>query len=345
MRRLRAASESQFEPPLAGGPGRRRASSEAGLLEEGEGERALVRVDQVADYRFLGTIVTVKTKEAYGFIRSDQLETDIFFGLNHCTPGLREGAASLIHMPVRFTVQHNGKRSLGARHVEAAPAGWEPVRLRGRLAEWAGEAGLLQVTSGSGLASIGNRLWCGPEELPGPAIGLGAAVTFLLGVGATVRPEARALALEAGPVAQASAGEELVAVKQVTSDEFSGDLIAEMGRMDAVTLNTVFDKQLRQRLVVLVTQPVGSRVVTAMVLRAKALGCSRLEDKIARMVMTNFGVCCNTKPGCTVVQTCLECFSQANRQMVAEQLLEMDSVEQFMEFWVHARYVAVTAND
>ena len=41
-------------------------------------ERELASVDQVADYKFLGMIVTVKTKEAYGFIRGKQMENDVF---------------------------------------------------------------------------------------------------------------------------------------------------------------------------------------------------------------------------------------------------------------------------
>ena len=58
----------------------------------------------------------------------------------------------------------------------------------------------------------------------------------------------------------ASAGEQLVAVKQVTTEHFSSSLIAEISNMDASALSLVFDKQLRQRLVTLVQQPVGSRL-------------------------------------------------------------------------------------
>ena len=40
--------------------------SQANHLEE-EGELKLATVDMVAAYRFMGTVVTVKTKGAYGF--------------------------------------------------------------------------------------------------------------------------------------------------------------------------------------------------------------------------------------------------------------------------------------
>ena len=57
--------------------------------------------------RFLGTVVTMRTREAYGFIRSDQVDTDIFFGLNHCTPELRKEAKNLVNKAVIFSVQHH----------------------------------------------------------------------------------------------------------------------------------------------------------------------------------------------------------------------------------------------
>jgi hypothetical protein len=56
-----------------------------------------------------------------------------------------------------------------------------------------------------------------------------------------------------------SESEDMVAVKQVTSEEFSGELITKIGTMDLAALKTLFDRQLRQRLVALVQQPVGSR--------------------------------------------------------------------------------------
>ena len=110
-------------------------------------ERELASVDQVADYKFLGKIVTVKTKEAYGFIQGEQMDNDVFFGINHCVPALRHRAetSGLEGTLVSFTVLYNGKRSLGARHVEEVEEGWTPKRLRARVMEWVGEDCLLQV--------------------------------------------------------------------------------------------------------------------------------------------------------------------------------------------------------
>ena len=110
-------------------------------------ERELAGVEEVADYKFLGKIVTVKTKEAYGFIRGEQMDNDVFFGINHCVPKLRHQAESsgLEGTLVSFTVLYNGKRSLGARHVEEVAEGWSPLRLRARVMEWVGNDCLLQV--------------------------------------------------------------------------------------------------------------------------------------------------------------------------------------------------------
>merc|ERR1719234_1750414 len=142
-----------------------------------------------------------------------------------------------------------------------------------------------------------------------------------------------------------SAGKQLVAVKQVTTEHFSSSLIAEIANMDASALSLVFDKQLRQRLVILVQQPVGSRVVIAVILRSVQLESSRIEDNISRMVMTNFETCCMTKQGCAVVETCLENFSVDNKLMIAEQLLEMDNMEQLTEFWTHGSHVFTLSLD
>ena len=103
---------------------------------------------------------------------------------------------------------------------------------------------------------------------------VGTPVSFQLGVNASFRLEARLLQPEGGrgEVAEVatmevrerrrnlSAGEQLVAVKQVTTEQFSSSLISEIATMDAAALDQVFDKQLRQRLLLLVQQPVGSRL-------------------------------------------------------------------------------------
>ena len=154
---------------------------------------------------------------------------------------------------------------------------------------------------------------------------LGGVVTFQLGMNSALKLEAKHVKTEmvetkeveemAGtgggdtvklkervkPRNCLSEGEELMTVKQVTSDEFSDEFIADITHMDVIALGQVFDKQLRQRLVTLVQQPIGSRIVTAVIKRAVTLESTRVEDNITRMVMTNFYGCCTSRHGCTVM--------------------------------------------
>ena len=51
----------------------------------GEGEEVLASL--LAEAKFLGTVVTFKPKCGYGFIRSEQIDTDVFFGFKQvCFP-------------------------------------------------------------------------------------------------------------------------------------------------------------------------------------------------------------------------------------------------------------------
>ena len=359
-------SESKWRPRsrhlAKGGEG---SKSLCSLMEDSQiGEQDLLNVDQVADYRFLGTVIAIKTMEKYGFIRCNQMETDVFFGMNHVVASQRNSPVSLIHKAVTFTVKYSGKRLLEARQVKLAPENWQPEKLRGRVMEWMEEGCLIQVTSGSGLSIVGNRLSCSGEECRGMQLGkLGGVVTFQLGMNSALKLEAKHVKTEmvetkeveemAGtgggdtvklkervkPRNCLSEGEELMTVKQVTSDEFSDEFIADITHMDVIALGQVFDKQLRQRLVTLVQQPIGSRIVTAVIKRAVTLESTRVEDNITRMVMTNFYSCCTSRHGCTVVHTCLETFSKDNKLLIAEQLLELDTKDQLLELWQYGGHV------
>lgn len=367
MDRQRSVSESQWRPRSRHvGPGGGEGSkSQSSLMEDSQiGEQDLLSVDQVADYRFLGTVIAIKTIEKYGFIQCDQMETDVFFGMNHVVASQRN-SVSLIHKAVTFTVKYSGKRLLEARQVKLAPENWQPEILRGRIMEWMEEGCLIQVTSGSGLSVVGNRLRCSGEECRSLQLGkLGGVVTFQLGMNSGLKLEAKHVKIEMVETKEVeviagtgggggdtklkekvksrnslSEGEELMTVKQVTSDEFSGDLITDIKHMDVIALGHVFDKQLRQRLVTLVQQPIGSRIVIAVIERAVILESTRVEDNITRMVVTNFYSCCTSRHGCNVVQTCLETFSKDNKLLISEQLLELDTKDQLLELWQFGSHV------
>ena len=339
MDRQRSVSESQWRPRSRHvGPGGEGSKSLCSLMEDSQiREQDLLNVDQVADYRFLGTVIAIKTIEKYGFIQCDQMETDVFFGMNHVVASQRN-SVSLIHKAVTFTVKYSGKRLLEARQVKLAPENWQPEILRGRLMEWMEEGCLIQVTSGSGLCIVGNRLSCSGDQCRGLQLSkLGGVVTFQLGINSVLKLEAKHVKTEMVETKEVegiagtggggdrklkervklrnslSEGEELMTVKQVTSDEFSSDFIADIKHMDVIALGQVFDKQLRQRLGTLVQQPIGSRIVIAVIERAVILESTRVEDNITRMVVTNFYSCCTSRHSCNVVQTCLETFSKDDK--------------------------------
>ena len=191
----------------------------------------------------------------------------------------------------------------------------------------------MQVTSGLARQWMDNRLWSKGGEETGARIG--TQVSFTLGVSTNFRLEARNLVVlgekkEVSVIASppAPVDREVVEVEV----DMGMAMAVQMEGMDAVALSAMFDTKLRQRLVTLVHQSSGAILVTALVRRAAILGqtVAKLETNVAHMLMTNFLGCCSSKEGCGVVQVCLETFSrEENRVMVAEQLLELESVEQF----------------
>ena len=338
--RLRSVSERQWRPEREDG-----RSSSSTRLDGEVGE--VVTVDQVPHYRFLGTVVAFKPKEQYGFIHSEQMVTNVFFGANHCSAAVRGMKGKMVGKAVGFTVKLKSKLVLGGRGVEVVEEGWGPERLEGRVVEWRREECLLTITKSPPQSSLlGARVWCAAAMCGAAGLKwgkLGTAVTFTLGVAASYRVEAKEARVEVPEVrrvrSSASEGEQLVVVKQVATMEFDAELVAGIATMDAAALTTVFDRQLRQRLAALVHQPVGSGLVTAVIARAAVLQVTKVEDMIARMVTNNFVTCCSSKPGCAVVQACLEKFGQSNKAMIAEQVAEVDGVEELVELWSHGSTV------
>eukprot|EP00092_Neocalanus_flemingeri_P034806 GFUD01037878.1.p1 GENE.GFUD01037878.1~~GFUD01037878.1.p1 ORF type:complete len:594 (-),score=175.23 GFUD01037878.1:75-1856(-) len=324
----------------------------------------------LADYKFLGNIVTFKPQEAYGFIRSEQVTGDVFFSLNHmdstdkvsCTTGA-------LGRWVTFVIKDCGKKSMEARQVSLVPSSTTVSYLSGRVMNWAKIGCFIQVTSGLGLQHLHNRLFAPLVETNELVLGeVGNEVTFKVHVDRSFRLEgrdvkrgdlndevskekdakvrkARRRAVTEGSIVGneedegATEGEKLMSFKHITNEEFSDELVIAVESMDACDLSALFDKQLKTRLSTLAKQPVGSKVVVAVIKRAAKLEGINVEEKITRMVMANFKIICSTKQGCAVVQACLENFCPANKVMLAEQLLELDTVEEFSVLWVHGSHV------
>jgi len=321
----------------------------------------------LADYKFFGNIVTFKSQDAYGFIRSEQVTGDVFFSLHHLSTSDKDFCKEgVLGKWVSFTIKDMGKKSMEARKVTMVPSNTSVVFMVGRVMSWIKNGCLIQVTSGQGLHHLNNRLFAPFVEVQGVETGLaGSEVTFKIHVdrnfkmeGRDVRkvekmleepkeevrktrkPRRRAVTEGTGVGDdEVTEAEKLMSVKSFSSEEFSDELISKVEFMDSASLSSLFDKQLKARLAIIVQQPVGSKIVVAVIKKAAKLERNNVEEKITRMIMANFMNICSTKQGCAVVQTGLEFFSPSNKVMLAEQLLELDSVEQFTALWVHGSHI------
>jgi len=385
MDRLRSMSESQFQAVYPTPPN---TTSRSNLTQMGSSSSLSslshtpnkVKKDSAKnslkkvlwDYKFLGNIVSFKTEEAYGFIRSEQVTGDIFFSLHHLDVSEKEGVVdveSFLGKWVNFTIKDMGKKSMEARKVSMVPPNTSVIYMVGRVMSWTKNGCLLQVTTGLGLKNLHNRLFAPFVELQAIETGLsGAEVTFKIHVDRSFRmegrdvkkteknyeeamgkdivkirkPRRRAITegiYEGDEADSFTEAEKLMTIKHLTTDEFSDELVNEVNSMDSSSLSAMFDKQLKARLAMLAQQPVGSKIIIAVIKRVSKLERNNVEEKITRMIMANFLDICNTKQGCAVLQAALENFSQINKVMLAEQLVELDSVDQFTELWVQGSHI------
>ena len=184
---------------------------------------------------------------------------------------------------------------------------------------WTKSGCLIQVTSGLGLQNLHNRLFASLVETRELHLGkVGLGVTFKIHVdrsfrlegrdvkrveakdedskereNANVRKPRRRAVTEGSTVGDndveaLTEGENLMCVKNFTTEEFNDELVIAVETMDTVSLSALFDKQLKTRLGMLAQQPLGSKVVVAVIKRAAKLEGINFEEKITRMVMANF---------------------------------------------------------
>ena len=116
----------------------------------------------LTDYKFLGNIVAFKTRDEYGFIRSEQVTGDVFFSLHHLdTKKANEevDVEKLVGKWVNFTVKDVGKKSMEARKVSFVKVNTSVNYLKGRVMSWVKTGCLVQVTSGLGLKNLSNRIF------------------------------------------------------------------------------------------------------------------------------------------------------------------------------------------
>jgi len=133
--------------------------------------------------------------------------------------------------------------------------------------------------------------------------------------------------------------ETLLTIKNFTDEEFSNELVNSVQKMDAASLTAFFDSKLKSRLSIVARQLIGCKIVVAVIKRASELDKHNLEEKIIRMINAHFLDICSSKQGCGVIQAALDNSSSACQVLLAEQLLELDIVDHFTQFWVHGSYV------
>lgn len=325
----------------------------------------------LADYKFLGNVVAFKSEEEYGFIRSEQVTGDVFFSLHHLDRKKKcekVDVEKLLGKWVHFTVKDVGKTSMEARKVSLVAANTVVNYLKGRIMSWAKTGCLVQVTSGLGLKNLNNRIFVPLVETKDIEYGAtGTEVRFKIHVDRNFQKKGRDVSKTDNKLDEAdqkvpdkmrkqrrrtvtegtsesveeiSEADKLMTVKNLTTEEFSDELVTSIESMDSTTLLTMFDKQLKSRLSMLVQQPVGSKIVIAVIKRAAMVErTNNIEEKITRMIMANFLDIFLTKQGCAVVLAGLENFSQINKVMLAELLMELDTVDQFTSLWVQGSYI------
>jgi len=334
----------------------------------------------VASYRFYGDVVLYKPCEHYGFIRSHNVEGDIFFGCRAMNFKIdRNNNSSLIDSKVSFIIENIGKNSIEARNVKLSSDDEVPQTLQGRIVSWGKKEGRIQIISRNRNISF----ICIPFSLSTisadiTAVNVGSTVSLKL----MLRKGFRPWATEISVLRKVNTKEKLVTtpnrrtiptnitmqnkgkkseetstknkenlvqpkayendtmvIKQVTSDELSLELIAEIARMDGSSLTDFFHNKLKIHLPSLVTQPVGSAVLVALIKRVRSVGAPKIEEKVTRIVMSNIINCCSTKHGCSVVQSCIENFCIENQRMLAEKIVELETIDELTELWSHGGHI------
>ena len=232
---------------------------------------------------------------------------------------------------VQFQVEDVGRKSMEGRNVvvlESETA--RPHYLTGVLAGWVKTGCLIQVWSEAHLAH--NRIFAPHQECSNlvkfPAK---VSLTFRIHLDKSGRVEARDISVidtpvqvqtkvKAGSKPDFSAGtvEEAIILKDFTNEEFSKDLVKNVGKMGSDPLDAFFEKNVKLNFTEFVHQPVSAKIITAVISRAPQTGGGKLEGKRCRMMRADLMSITSSKQGCAVVQTALQNFSRQSKVLLAE---------------------------
>jgi len=314
------------------------------------------------DYKYVGKIVMLKPEDEYGFLKSEQISSDVFFSLHYTTGFIKPNLDSMGKF-VSFAVKDVGRKSMEARKVKLWDSEPSMEYLVGMLDRWVKTGVLIQVTSGIGQDPeySHNRIFAPFSECTSFSNSLvNVEVKFRIHMDKSLRVEARDVKLTkpeiqsqpSSPPSNTSINETLstslqekLMIKDLTNGDLSEELIKNVDGMSPEMLKKFFDTSLKTRLADFSQQPVASKVIIAVIKKISEIGCHKIEENITRMIVANFLMISSCKQGCLVVQAALENFSEAKRLIIAEQLAELATLEEFIDLWTHAGHVFITMLD
>ena len=309
------------------------------------------------NYRFTGKIVLWKAREQYGFLRSEQIPADVFFSHFHCQGlGNSKAEEDLWGKFAQFQIEDIGRKSVEGRQVVVMESDPGPSFLTGVLTKWVKTGCLIRVASRPELNH--NRIFaphsqCSALNMKVPSSNV--AVRFKIHMDKFHRVEAKEVTLaglqevadctKISPTADCgSEVQSQCAVMQqdFTNEIMSKDLIKDIGGKNSESLANFFESNVKLHFKEFVHQRVAAKIVMAVICRVAQTGGGKLEEKICRMMKADFLNITSTKQGCAVVQTALEKFSKTSKVLLAEQLVEVGEVEDFVGLWTHGTQIFIS---
>ena len=323
---------------------------------KGEKDSSKAALTQVLyDYKFVGKIIKLKKDDDYGFLKSEQISGDVFFSLHHTT-GLEEpsGKGDNVGKFVTFTVKDGGKKSMEAKKIHIHH-GTEPSveYLTGIVDRCVKTGYLIQITSGLGAELPHNRIFAAFTECCFDTNLTKAEVKLRIHMDKYLRVEARQVTLlgeNSKTVFGAEDTKDLVCnelkekiiIKDLTNVEFCDDFIKNVDGMSMEEVSNLFESTLKSRLAELSQQPIASKVIIALIRKVANNGMKKVEESITRTILANFLTISSCKQGCLVVQATLDNFEKPRRVLIAEQLTELGTVEEFSGLWTHGGQVFIS---
>jgi len=302
--------------------------------------------------------------EEYGFIKSEQVSTDIFFSL-HYTTGLNKftSGSDAIGKFVTFQVKDAGGKSVEARKVTVHSSDPGVQFLTGNVDRWLKTGVLIQVTSGLGSQLRNNRIFAPYSECSDiNTSARNVEVKFITNLDKLLRIEARNVTLVVSKIEltvpspiipqerKPPSLEEDVkedSCPEVLSDscEISEDLIKLIDSMGQEELALLFDTRLKSKLAEFAQQSVASKVIVAIIKKVSKTHCTKIEESITRMIVANFTTIASCKEGSSVVLSALDNFAKTRKVLIAEQLADFASEEELTDLWTHGGHTFVALLD